>query len=823
MIIKHTEEFDLAYRFVTETSRNIFLTGNAGTGKTTFLKYLQKNSSKKIVVAAPTGVAAINARGVTLHSLFQLPFGIIVPDSQPSQISDGITKNHSLLSRIHYNKEKLNLLRNIELMIIDEASMLPSYILDAIDTILKNVRRNYTQPFGGVQILFIGDLYQLPPVIKREDWEILQNYYSSVFFFDSFVLRDNIPVLIEFKEIFRQKDDKFIEILNGIRNNNITEENFNILKSRIKNNFITPHNDEYIILTTHNYQSEEINRRKLNTLSARTFNFQSQVNGEFPENIFPAEKDLTLKTGAQVMFLKNDTEGKQYFNGKIGTIIKLDKDTIKVKCKDDPYEIEVKKYEWQNIRYKMNPDTREINEEVLGSFVQYPLRLAWAITIHKSQGLTFDRVIVDAEKAFTTGQVYVALSRCTSLEGLILSSPVNRNFLGAHRDLKEWQVRFRDTDIRQLFENSRQDYILQELLNIFSWEDWYYELKRLNEALQENNIPAESIQWLTGLMNKQKILYEISGKFKQEIFRLQNGNSDIEKNDFLQKRIKDGAKYFFTEIGRWREEFINHPLSVKTKKTARIIDKSLEELEILLREILQRINYCRDGFLFESYLQIKKSLQANTTEIRSSYGGGKNSSRSLKDIPNPQLYRDLVALRGVLAIEANFPEYGIFSDKAIKNICINLPSNKGELRKVKGFGKAETYIYGDKILSVVKKYCRNNNIDISEKRNDLITVTPINTVEETIKYFREGKKIEQIALERNLVISTIENHIAQAVRQNLIQIEEVMDIEEAKKISGYFPKDLKDIRLAAVKETAPPEITYGKLRIVLAWLERRKQ
>ncbi len=420
MIIKHTEEFELAYRFVNETNKNIFLTGKAGTGKTTFLKYLRENSSKKSVVAAPTGVAAINAHGVTLHSLFQLPFGIILPEKNLIESGTGNVRNHSLLSRIHYNKEKLKLLRSLELLIIDEASMVASYTVDAIDTILRYIKQKVYQSFGGVQILFIGDLYQLPPVIKQGEWEILKQYYSSIFFFNSFVLRINVPVIIELKKIFRQKDDKYIEILNGIRDNNITEENFKLLNANINRNFIPKEHEEYITLTTHNYQADEINKRKLSNIPERAYFFQSEVINDFPEHLFPAENELKLKAGAQVMFLKNDIEGKKYFNGKLGIIKELNEHCIRVKCKDNNDEIDLKKSEWQNINYKINSETNEITEEILGSFIQYPLRLAWAITIHKSQGLTFDKIIIDAENAFAKGQVYVALSRCTSLEGLVL-------------------------------------------------------------------------------------------------------------------------------------------------------------------------------------------------------------------------------------------------------------------------------------------------------------------------------------------------------------------------------------------------------------------
>jgi len=730
MKISRTDEFDLAYRFVTETNQNIFLTGKAGTGKTTFLKYLRKHSVKKMVVAAPTGVAAINAQGVTLHSLFQLPLGIILPVNDNIQNSKNDFKDHPLLSRIHYSKEKFNLLSSIELLIIDEASMLASYIVDAIDTILRYVKRNPYEPFGGIQVLFIGDLNQLPPVVKNDDWEILSEYYSSIFFFDSIVLHENIPVIIELKNIYRQKDDKFIEILSGIRNNDITEDNFELLNTRLFRNFIPKEGEEFITLTTHNYQADEINKRKIVNLPSREYNYNAELTGEFPENILPAEMELILKCGAQVMFLKNDTEGKQFFNGKIGTVSELDWDCVKVFCKDDQQEIIVKKSEWQNIRYSVDPETHEIKEEILGNFVQYPLRLAWAITIHKSQGLTFDKVIINAERAFAAGQVYVALSRCTSLKGLVLSTQLNRNSLGSHSLLNDWQYRNKITDLHNHLMESRQHYIIRELQNIFTWNNWYYYLLNLKEFITENQsvLPQESLSWFNELMFEQNMIYETSEKFKETIFRLNNGYPDAEKNDQLQKRIKDAANYFYDEIERWKHSFNNHPLKARTKKIARKADKTLNEINFTMSEILDKIQFCKNGFRLNEYLMNKNKLSSlNQTE----------------------------------------------KDNNIKS----------------------TY---DKSLKP-------------------------DTVKETIRLLKEGKSLEQVAAERNLVTSTIEGHIARAIKQNLIRIDEVMPISEARKIAECLPKNLEVISLAEIKGKVPSEVTYGKLRIVLAWLEKERR
>ncbi len=723
MVIKRTAEFDLAYRFITETNQNIFLTGKAGTGKTTFLKFLRANTVKECVVAAPTGVASINARGVTLHSLFQLPFGIIIPSLDYSFNKESI-KRHPLLSKLRYSSEKLDLLRNLELLIIDEASMVASYIVDAIDIILRYVRKSPHRLFGGVQVLFVGDLYQLPPVVKRDDWEILREFYSSIFFFDSFALRKNPPVIIELNEIFRQTDAGFIEILNGIRDNNISRENFGILHSRLMEDFVPEDEDEYITLTTHNRQADEINFVKLESIHSAVHRYHAEVIDDFPENAFPAEKELELKAGAQVMFLRNDIEERKYFNGKIGTVTSLGEGTIKIKCKDDADEIEVKKSEWENIRYKLDPVTREITEEVLGSFIQYPLRLAWAITIHKSQGLTFDKVVIDAQRAFAKGQVYVALSRCTSLKGLILKTPISRNYLGGHADFVKWQNSNLCGNLPQRFEESRQNYMLDEILDIFTWRGWYYALIELNEYLFDNSgqINKDSLEWLSGLITKQAELYEVAEKFKNTVRKLNNQRPSVEQNADLQKRLKEGAEYFFSEISGWRERFIDHPLAADTKKISSVIDNHLTSVNQQLENILDKIGCCRRGFILNEYINNSAPAVKRIKNIRSSYS--------------------------------------------------------------------------------------------PKKRN---------TVEESIRLFREFRDVSVTAAERSLTPETIEGHLAKGIRQGLIDIDELLPSEEVREIAANFPEDLTNIRLRTIKDNASSDISFGQLKIVLAFLQKQAE
>jgi len=718
MQLKRTESFDLAYRFITETNLNVFLTGKAGTGKTTFLKYLRENSFKKMLVAAPTGVAAINAGGVTLHSLFQLPFAPFIPSVE---INATTVNKDSLLSQIRFNREKLNLLRNVELLVIDETSMVPSHTVDAIDTLLRSIKRRRQLPFGGTQVLFIGDLHQLQPVVKNQEWEFLKSYYRSIFFYDSVVLRENIPVMIELKEIFRQQDNAFIELLNGVRNNNLTKEDFDLLNSRLNRNFNPAEQEGYITLTTHNAQSDEINKKKLQKLSAKSHKYKAEVHDDFPEHLYPAEENLELKERAQIMFLKNDTEEKKNFNGKIGIVTSLSEDKIKVKCKGEDKEIEVKKYEWKNLNYSLNPDTREIIEHELGSFIQYPLRLAWAITIHKSQGLTFEKLIIDAENAFANGQVYVALSRCTSLEGLVLTSPINRSFLGAHESLKEWQEKNQDdNNLPKKFSESRQKYSLLELQNIFTWKNWYYELRELTGAINEHkeNLPESATAWLTEINDKQKSLYEISLKFNEQLLNLYNENCAVEENQNLQKRIKEASNYFSAEITKWKETLLNHKLSTDIKKASRKIDSALTEINFIIHEMLHKINFCKQGFVLNDYLRSGKKLSESVQVIQSIYAQNQTKGIATGDTEHAELYDELAQMRKRIANENGIALFQVFSNETIKNICANLPADKKSLNNVRGFGKTKVNQFGDEVLSLVREYCNQKNISprhISEK------------------------------------------------------------------------------------------------------------
>ena len=447
--------YEFADKFVTQTNRNIFLTGKAGTGKTTFLQQIKEKIGKQMAVVAPTGVAAINAGGTTIHSFFQLPFAPFPPTYEGKK---------DLISKLKMQRNQRKVIRELELLVIDEVSMVRADVMDSIDTILRHLRFKPKVPFGGVQMIFIGDMYQLSPVAKEEEWRILSAYYEGIYFFHSKVITEENLLHIEFDKIFRQSDMNFISLLNKIRNNKLDDEALKTLHQCYKPGFVAPQNDTYITLTTHNYKADRINQEELEKIKTPSRFFKADVKGDFPEKSYPVDVELELKLGAKVMFLKNDTETpRRFYNGKIGKITDFDNDSITVECAGND-KIEVSKMDWHNIRYKTDETTQLIDEEILGVFKQFPLRLAWAITIHKSQGLTFEKAIIDAGDAFAAGQVYVALSRCRSLEGVVLTSPINKNAIQNDTKIVEFSSnKNSENELNTQLEKSQQDFFSQIL------------------------------------------------------------------------------------------------------------------------------------------------------------------------------------------------------------------------------------------------------------------------------------------------------------------------------------------------------------------------
>lgn len=521
-------------KFINQTNKSVFLTGKAGTGKTTLLKEIIKTTHKNTAVVAPTGIAALNAGGVTIHSLFQLPFGGFIPDTIAPHIKDSVKfESKSTLSR-HFKMSavKRNVIRNIELLVIDEVSMLRADLLDAIDFMMQSVRRN-EQPFGGAQVLFIGDLLQLPPIVKPEEWDILRKYYQGKFFFHSHVVQQNPPLYIELDKIYRQTDNEFIEVLNNLRNNTITKTDLIILNQFVNPNFDLKKNQGFITLTTHNNKADSINSEALNELDAKSFTYKAQIVDDFPDKIYPVEDNLELKVGAQIMFIKNDLSfEKNYFNGKMGIIKYLSKDEIIVEFPEEKKTIEVERYEWQNIRYKVNETTKEIQEEVLGTFTHYPIKLAWAITVHKSQGLTFDKAALDVSRVFQPGQAYVALSRLRSLKGLVLLAPIQMNGLSNDSDVMLYaEQKATDEYIQKSLEQETKNYLFNYLKATFDWQDLAQEWRNHRFSYKEEapkSPKAKYAKWAENQSNKienlvipaQNFIKQLNNIFSKDQFEL---------------------------------------------------------------------------------------------------------------------------------------------------------------------------------------------------------------------------------------------------------------------------------------------------------------
>lgn len=581
------EIFKLAADIVRNTSQSVFLTGKAGTGKTTFLHYIRKNVDKNVIVAAPTGVASINAGGVTLHSLLQLPFEPFIPNLEGKKKLD-----------FHFKlrKSKIEMLRELELLIIDEVSMLRADMLDAIDYMLKRYRNNQ-QLFGGVQILFIGDMYQLPPVAQQHEWDQLKQYYPSPFFFHAQALQNNMPLYVELKTIYRQSDQVFIDILNRIRNNCTTSVDLQILNQRYNPSFKLTAENRYIVLCTHNYKADKINSEQLDNLQTKGVSFSGKITGDFADNSLPTDFNLVLKIGAQVMFVKNDVgEKRRYYNGKLAVISHLSKDKIVVRF-EDGNEMELEEETWRNVRYSLNEDSGNIQEEELGAFTQYPIRLAWAITIHKSQGLTFDRVVIDAGQAFAAGQVYVALSRCTSLDGIVLFSRITADSIHTDQNAIAFSKEELKQDyLQQILEEEKPRYCADRLKKAFDWSPIVRSVHSLNQLAAEKNIPEkEKMQALfSQLYDKAIEEQKIAENFRRELSSILSvTDPDI---NLLKERVKKAVQYFHKDL---QQNIIlpieSHINSLKKASKVKLYLKGVREIHTTLLSLLEKLEHIHYG------------------------------------------------------------------------------------------------------------------------------------------------------------------------------------------------------------------------------------
>ena len=614
--------FMQAVAFVNQTNQNIFITGKAGTGKTTFLKYIREHSYKKMAITAPTGVAAMNAGGTTLHSLFWLPFGTFIEDYELrwDEQDSHIYNKSRLFSTIKLTKQRRAILQELELLVIDEVSMVRADTLDAINVILQSVRRDM-RPFGGLQVLFIGDLYQLPPVVKDAEWNVLRDHYSSVFFFNAKILRDNPLVMLELNKIYRQQDEGFISILNAIRNNQCTSDMLTTLNGYYQQDFVPNEEDQYITLTSHNRNADEINGAKLASLSGKMLNLKAVVKDDFAQGSYPAEETLSLKIGAQVMFIRNDSgDERKYYNGKIGTVKDIDtvQGTVTVTFPDGSESVTVKRETWENIRYNYDKGQDQIKEEILGTFSQFPLRLAWAITIHKSQGLTFQKAIIDAGTSFAAGQVYVALSRLTSLDGLVLKSIIPSYAIRTDYQVVEFVQRAQgQADVNEILEQCQRNYLGQILMHGFRWDGLLAETSELLKSLEERNIDGkeQAVLFFQQLVKHLQTQEKVAHKFIVVLYDLLRDKNAIDY-DVICERSTAAVNWFLPKMDvDLIEALTKHIEEYQIRKRTK---KYIDELKALLLDYKRKREQLQHCLLIADTLSKREDFQTAMLDVAAS-------------------------------------------------------------------------------------------------------------------------------------------------------------------------------------------------------------
>lgn len=703
-------QLELAFDFLEYTGVNLFLTGKAGTGKTTFLHKLKRLSPKRMVVLAPTGVAAINAGGMTIHSFFQLPFGPYVPGLTKTTIE---TDKRSFSNK--FSRDKINVIRSIDLLVIDEISMVRADLLDAVDDVLRRYR-DRSLPFGGVQLLLIGDMQQLAPVAKEDEWAMLSEHYESPYFFHSKALKETPYVTIELKQVYRQQEGVFLELLNRIRENQVNKEVINALNQRYIPGFSPGREESFIVLTTHNWQARQINERKMAELPSSSFTFRAEVKDEFPSWAFPTDEELVLKEGAQVMFVRNDSSPeKQYYNGKIGVVTAIGRETIEVKGKDDDLRILVGREEWTNTKYTINPETREIVETVEGTFTQYPLKSAWAITIHKSQGLTFDKAIIDVHAAFAHGQVYVALSRCRTFEGLVLSAPINATSLikdanidRFNRDIGE------NTPDRTDWTLHRKEFAQRLLQEQFDFSVLYRRFNYAYRLISEHlyRIYPEFVQAYRDADGQMRIeVSEVSERFKMQLQRLCATVDDPETDPVLKERVAKGCEYFDECLIRIAGGLIEEGMpEIDNKEGRKAVSKAMEELSAEYKVKTATLNVTKTGFTIKKFLTARSEARVELPEKKSKTRKEKSAAPTTKQVVaaagvlHPQLYETLRSWRKAEADSLKLPAYTVLHQRALVGIVNTLPTTARELLAIPGIGKKIIERYGKQLLELVDQY-----------------------------------------------------------------------------------------------------------------------
>ncbi|MFV0506875.1 MAG: helix-turn-helix domain-containing protein [Bacteroidales bacterium] len=588
---------DILSRFINTTNQCIFLTGKAGTGKTTFLRQMSHTTHKHVIIAAPTGIAAINAGGVTLHSLFQLPFGAYIPNCNGlnglETISVAVNTPNTLMKNLKMHQNKRRLLQQMELLVIDEVSMLRADLLDAIDHTLRRVRKEHRYPFGGVQVLFIGDLLQLPPVVKDDEWGMLSKYYQSPYFFSAQVLKEAQLQYVELEKIYRQSDERFIGLLSHLRNNKITDADIELLNQFYQPDYQQKVDDGVVLLTTHNYIADAKNSSTLAILEGEEKVFRASVSGDFNAYNYPAEEQLHLKKGAQVMFIKNDYSGSQlYFNGKIGHVASFDDDEITVEFSDGSPDATVSVYTWENKKYVLNKNNNEIEESVVGTFQQYPLKLAWAITVHKSQGLTFDKAIIDVNRAFAPGQIYVALSRLRSIEGLILTSRIPSEGIPISSSIETFaQQKKSKRELLPILQQAADNYLQSFCMHAYDFsslmQELRYHLESYNKA-ENRSEKQKHKDWATSIYDQTEPLRQVGNGFCKQMHQIMLRKSEGHLNE-LRVRIEKSIGYFEPLIRKLHDELQGKMKELKGQRGVKAFQTELDNIAGQYLSILQQM------------------------------------------------------------------------------------------------------------------------------------------------------------------------------------------------------------------------------------------
>jgi hypothetical protein len=742
-------------RYINQTDQHVFLTGKAGTGKTTLLKQIVENTHKNTVIVAPTGIAALNAGGVTIHSFFQLPFGGFIPDFNFRFDFDSSIKMENKTTIKHHfrvNARRKAIIRNLELLIVDEVSMLRADLLDAMDWALRNIR-DVNRPFGGVQVLFIGDLFQLPPVIKNQEWYYLKEYYEGVFFFHSKVVQERPPVYIELEKIYRQDNQEFIGILNNLRNNRVGESDVAVLNKYVDREFKPKKEDGYITLTTHNRDADQINQRELSELKANSVFYEAEITGTFPENLYPIDTNLELKIGAQVMFTKNDVSPeKEFYNGKMGIVVSLDPDEVKVNFPEEKKTIVVDRYEWNNVQYDLNASTGEVEQEVLGTFVQYPLKLAWAITVHKSQGLTFDKAIIDVSKVFVPGQAYVALSRLRSLNGLVLLNPIKLNGLSNDQSVVSYSKSGLDLD--QLEDNltiCTKSYLFNVLHDSFDWIDLlskWASHETTYKNLGSRSLKGKNRPWVNQQVQKINNTLEASRKFRNQLVRL--FNEDRINLDHIYERVQAAYDYFYPMLDSVVYSTLKKMAEIQRERNVKQFNEELEEL---------------DQLNTETVLNLKKA-RILTETVRNE----RPLSKQVLNIPEVTNYK-----------------------------MTKVELVKEEIRQSKS-----TFDFDTDFIHIKTRKERKKKKKLS-------------TYEQTLEFIKDGMTITQIARERQLGIKTIYSHCIRLIRSEKIELRDVMDPKRINELSDLFD-EYDGMSLTPLKEAAGNQFTWEELKLYQASL-----